>query len=466
MDDRRNIKNKWTYLCKTWKSSNTKVATINSSGVATAKAAGTTTITVTTADGGKTATCKLTVVAVPNTELGEVIFDDYTAFSIYQFDVDDGTLRIDWSCENADYYDVRAITTDTKPVQGESQTAISTIVDKTGYTKEYYTIDADDLDDGDYLKFAVHAYDADDNPSDYWYWIAFKIIRSGDGIITATLGSTDIELTLGETYQLTGTITATNTTITRVSLTVDGFSGSDGNRYATKTFSTSKVTLGSHTDFKIDTSKAPFNKAGTYFAYLWAADTDGVGTNLGCIRIIIRSEIDLSAKFTKIKKLFPHLNYWCHTVGSSWDEYTVRTTECSCKYKHGASRLGSGNHPTIDGSCGCNEYFGIQCYGYANVVAYELFGSAAVDAYGNVRSGWSKYTGASYVDSLQPGDVIRIEPGHSAVVTAVSDTKITVTDCNWEVNCQIYWGRTYTKTNLYDGGKYELLWFVRHNTME
>ena len=45
----------------TWKSSNKNVATVSSAGVVTAKAAGTTTITVTTNDGGKTATCQVTV---------------------------------------------------------------------------------------------------------------------------------------------------------------------------------------------------------------------------------------------------------------------------------------------------------------------------------------------------------------------------------------------------------------------
>lgn len=46
----------------TWSSSNTSVATVSSSGVVTAKAAGTATITVTTSDGAKTATCSVTVI--------------------------------------------------------------------------------------------------------------------------------------------------------------------------------------------------------------------------------------------------------------------------------------------------------------------------------------------------------------------------------------------------------------------
>ncbi len=45
----------------TWKTSNAKVATVSSTGVVTAKAAGNAVITVVTKDGNKTATCKVTV---------------------------------------------------------------------------------------------------------------------------------------------------------------------------------------------------------------------------------------------------------------------------------------------------------------------------------------------------------------------------------------------------------------------
>jgi uncharacterized protein YjdB len=51
----------------TWTSSNTAVASVNATGLVTGVAAGTSTITVTTADGNKTATAAITVAAIPVT---------------------------------------------------------------------------------------------------------------------------------------------------------------------------------------------------------------------------------------------------------------------------------------------------------------------------------------------------------------------------------------------------------------
>jgi len=60
----------------TWSSSNTSVATVSSSGVVTAKSEGSATITVTTNDGGKKATCSITVSASTSTDIPAVELRD------------------------------------------------------------------------------------------------------------------------------------------------------------------------------------------------------------------------------------------------------------------------------------------------------------------------------------------------------------------------------------------------------
>ena len=53
----------------TWTSSNTKVATVNSTGKVTAIDSGSATITVKTKDGNKTASCKITVIPKPSSNI-------------------------------------------------------------------------------------------------------------------------------------------------------------------------------------------------------------------------------------------------------------------------------------------------------------------------------------------------------------------------------------------------------------
>jgi uncharacterized protein (TIGR02145 family) len=62
----------------TWSSSATDVATVSAAGLITAKAAGTATITVTTVDGSKTATCAVTVAMIDCPPLTDVDGNTYT----------------------------------------------------------------------------------------------------------------------------------------------------------------------------------------------------------------------------------------------------------------------------------------------------------------------------------------------------------------------------------------------------
>ncbi|GAP72021.1 Ig-like domain-containing protein [Candidatus Symbiothrix dinenymphae] len=65
----------------TWSSSNTSIATVSASGEVTAKAAGTATITATTADGGKQATCMVTVTVSAPPVIAPVIVTYTVAFN-------------------------------------------------------------------------------------------------------------------------------------------------------------------------------------------------------------------------------------------------------------------------------------------------------------------------------------------------------------------------------------------------
>jgi uncharacterized protein YjdB len=75
----------------TWSSSNTSIATVSTSGLVKAKAAGKAIITVTTADGNYTATCEVTVevIAVSSWQIGYPTPSDVTATLF-----NDGTLSI------------------------------------------------------------------------------------------------------------------------------------------------------------------------------------------------------------------------------------------------------------------------------------------------------------------------------------------------------------------------------------
>ncbi|WP_204377970.1 Ig-like domain-containing protein, partial [Clostridium ljungdahlii] len=64
----------------TWASDNTAVATVDANGIVTAMAAGTATITVTTADGRFTANCAVTVQAAPSSDITGVTLDRTSAF--------------------------------------------------------------------------------------------------------------------------------------------------------------------------------------------------------------------------------------------------------------------------------------------------------------------------------------------------------------------------------------------------
>ena len=86
-----------------------------------------------------------------------------------------------------------------------------------------------------------------------------------------------------------------------------------------------------------------------------------------------------------------------------------------------------------------------QCQGFANYMAYVLFGEA-----GTSESNFTKMTQVGYGFDFQPGDVLRVidgdKNGHSMVVYAGSGSSAKVIECNWGHSsrgyCNVRWDLT------------------------
>ncbi|MDO4731883.1 MAG: hypothetical protein Q4B14_07200, partial [Clostridia bacterium] len=148
-----------------------------------------------------------------------------------------------------------------------------------------------------------------------------------------------------------------------------------------------------------------------------------------CLSVFIAPITEAKSYMTlsELKEKFPHNMYWNH-IGSPFnnpDGYT--STPCP-------------NHWGCDyyGNCGCNSFGNsIQCYGFANKLAYDAFRS--------YYPSWPKTSLAN----VKPGDVIRYRyNGHSIFVTGVDGDVITYGDCNSDCRCVIKWDSTITKSEI------------------
>lgn len=94
--------------------------------------------------------------------------------------------------------------------------------------------------------------------------------------ITGAFSADSISINCGEKKQVSGSVTAKNVDLSRVTLTVSGYSieNDDSDRYATVDLSDHglrKVNLADYPIFCLDTTRAPLNVPGTYIVNLWAS---------------------------------------------------------------------------------------------------------------------------------------------------------------------------------------------------
>lgn len=168
----------------TWSSSNTSVATVSSSGVVTAKSAGSATITVTTNDGGKKATCTVTVkdqkVSVTGVSL------NITSLTMTEGDTQ--TLTATVTPSNA---------TDKSVTWSSSNTTVATVSSSgvvTAKTAGSATITVTTNDGGKKATCAIT--------------VKAKTIS----VTGVSLNKTSLSMTVGDTQTLTATVTPSNAT--------------------------------------------------------------------------------------------------------------------------------------------------------------------------------------------------------------------------------------------------------------
>jgi len=142
---------------------------------------------------------------------------------------------------------------------------------------------------------------------------------------------------------------------------------------------------------------------------------------------------------TALQQKFPHGKYW---NGGNADSYT--SSPCTHHNRSGRScshsACADGGYCCYYGNCGCNSFANsIQCYGFANKLAYDYYGSVPTSSWSTVKN----------LNSLKAGDVIRYS-GHSVWVTNVSGNTVTYADCNSDLQCKIRWNVQKNKSGFTD----------------
>lgn len=102
-------------------------------------------------------------------------------------------------------------------------------------------------------------------------------------------------------------------------------------------------------------------------------------------------------------------------------------------------------HHSTKYGCNSNTFNGSrQCAGFAEYMAYVVFGSKTTTG-----NGWTKYTSAAGI-TLEPGDIIRYS-GHSAMVWYTEGDTLYVAEANWWDKqkrwCQVHFGESWSSVS-------------------
>lgn len=148
------------------------------------------------------------------------------------------------------------------------------------------------------------------------------------------------------------------------------------------------------------------------------------------------TDLEATNKLTELKNYFAQGKYWNHDKQFDVDVMSVRDIQDK-HYSH-----------TSTGSCGCNKFGGgLQCHGFALYLASLVFGSypevgdKESAANGRDTNGWKVYS-KQYLSNVKfaPGDVIRSDDQHSAIIWKVNGDTVEVAEAWGSEGSMINWG--------------------------
>ena len=142
--------------------------------------------------------------------------------------------------------------------------------------------------------------------------------------------------------------------------------------------------------------------------------------------------------------------YWNHAPNSKNDPSKCSTKKCA---HHKTNQKDCAKY---DGNCGCNATpnMNIQCMGFADQLAHEIYGSYAHEKDPKCKKAFSHFPKYELTESeyknIKRGDVVRDETlSHSFMIIDVYNSYVKVVECNSDyLTCQIKWDSKYNKSKL------------------
>lgn len=185
------------------------------------------------------------------------------------------------------------------------------------------------------------------------------------------------------------------------------------------------------------------------------------------------SEDEFAKKIAQLRTEYPNGKYWNQYNGTKKiggvSVAKAGNKVCSGKSNYNGLTCVKNGYCGYMGSsctCDCGYFHGWQCHGFANLMAYLVFGSFATN-YANASSDSMVNKSWQYIKSTNEfyaGDFLRINNSHSIFVTKVSGNNVYYVDCNAVGPCKIKWDNSITRSKL----KSRMTFLVRYrgNTLK